>query len=443
MTGRLRTSQAGLDLIKSFEGFRDTAVRLPDGRWTIGFGHVRTAREGLSIGEKDAEDLLRRDIAPAEDIVQSGVFAPLSQNQFDALVSLAFNISPVQFRDSDVLRALNAGDFIMAADGFDAWRSARVNGRLIIVDALVRRRALEKAMFLEHPAGRPVAPTPLVTPEKMGSAGPVSRVAVTEAPVKARPAQATFEAANDESGAEGSGVDTEVGRAVRELAERVARHGAAVATRPEPEDVPEETDDLVQERPLEDARREMAERVKRILERADVAIAQHQEAQKAGPIASAAMQAAVTAPVTEPVKEPAKEVVVVREGLPDFDAPTERSGLAGSGAGSGNGRAFIDDTETYNPGRDPAELFAEGERRERQANGHAGLQLGGSAGRLAPWLVVLILAALGLAVAFAEMFGGGSALGRANAAPTVFAVFGLMLVMSLYFISTRRRDLDS
>ena len=143
--------------------------------------------------------------------------------------------------------------------------------------------------------------------------------------------------------------------------------------------------------------------------------------------------------MTAPVKEPVKEPVVVREGLPDFDAPTERNGHVGSG----NGRAFIDDTETYNPGRDPAELFAEGERRERQTNGHASLQLGGPAGRLAPWLVVLILAALGLAVAFAEMFGGGSALGRANAAPTVFAVFGLMLVMSLYFISTRRRDLDS
>jgi lysozyme len=165
MPASLRTSRAGLDLIKSFEGFRASAARLPDGRWTIGYGHVRSAREGLTIVERDAEDLLRYDLQPVEQAIRDWTLAPLTQNQFDALASLVFNISPGQFRDSEVLRRLNAGEYLVAAACFDAWRKARVNGRLIVVDALVRRRAAEKALFLEPAEGRAAAATPLVTPE--------------------------------------------------------------------------------------------------------------------------------------------------------------------------------------------------------------------------------------------------------------------------------------
>src|SRR5262245_17737429 len=134
MTGRLRTSRAGLELIKSFEGFRESAVRLPDGRWMIGHGHVRTAREGLTISDKDAEDLLVYDLRAIEDAIHSAVYAPLNQPQFDALVSLVFNISPAQFRDSDVLRHVNSGDFLSAANAFDVWRRARIHGRVMVVD---------------------------------------------------------------------------------------------------------------------------------------------------------------------------------------------------------------------------------------------------------------------------------------------------------------------
>src|SRR6185436_17069545 len=118
------------------------------------------------ISEKDAEDLLVYDLRPVEDAILSMVFAPLNQNQFDALVSLTYNISPGQFRDSEILAYLNAGDFLSAANAFDVWRKARIHGRVMVVDALVRRRAAEKAMFLEHPDGRPTAPTPLVPPTR-------------------------------------------------------------------------------------------------------------------------------------------------------------------------------------------------------------------------------------------------------------------------------------
>jgi len=67
--------------------------------------------------------------------VFASVFAPLLPNQFDALVSLVFNITVAQFRDSDILRNLNSGDQLAAANGFDVWRRARLNGRVIVVDA--------------------------------------------------------------------------------------------------------------------------------------------------------------------------------------------------------------------------------------------------------------------------------------------------------------------
>src|SRR5690606_25650775 len=209
MTGRLRTSRAGLELIKSFEGFRDVAVRLPDGRWTIGYGHVRTARDGLSITEKDASELLAQDLAPVESAIQALVFTPLNQNQFDALASLVFNIGPGRFRDSDVVRNLNAGDFLSAAGSFDVWRKARIHGRTMLVDALVRRRTVEKALFLEHPDGRAIAPTPLVTPE---------------------PDLAMTASSDPSTGATaGSGPESsvDIAEAVRRLAERTSEIAAA------------------------------------------------------------------------------------------------------------------------------------------------------------------------------------------------------------------------
>ena len=58
MKPRHQISRAAIDLIKRFEGYRAKAARLPDGRWTIGYGHTLTAREGAEVSEKDAEALL-------------------------------------------------------------------------------------------------------------------------------------------------------------------------------------------------------------------------------------------------------------------------------------------------------------------------------------------------------------------------------------------------
>ena len=62
MTPRHQVSKAAVELIKKFEGYRSKAAQLPDGRWTIGFGHTLTAREGAQVSEQDAEALLLYDL---------------------------------------------------------------------------------------------------------------------------------------------------------------------------------------------------------------------------------------------------------------------------------------------------------------------------------------------------------------------------------------------
>ncbi|MEE2930421.1 MAG: lysozyme [Pseudomonadota bacterium] len=158
MALNMRTSQAGLDVIKAFEGFRARSELLPNGRWIIGYGHVRRAKDGVRISESEAEAILREyDLPPVERYVMRCVLAPITQNEFDALVSLAFNIGPKAFASSDVVASINGGNHLEAASGFDLWRRAKIGGRVQVVDALVRRRAAEKALFLNAPGRLPIA----------------------------------------------------------------------------------------------------------------------------------------------------------------------------------------------------------------------------------------------------------------------------------------------
>jgi lysozyme len=208
---RLTASRAAFDLIASFEGFRTRAARAPDGHWTLGFGHTATAREGLTVTRTEAEDLLRWDLLPIEDTVRQVALTPLSQNQFDALVSFAFNIGIENFRSSDVLKYLNQGQPVAAALSMHAWRRAHVNGRVLTIDALVRRRAVESALFLEPVGARPAAPTSVIRPQIDYSAALLSHAPDTtkvEADVKSEaetPEDVTLEALSpEETGTDGS-----------------------------------------------------------------------------------------------------------------------------------------------------------------------------------------------------------------------------------------------
>jgi lysozyme len=165
MRPRLTVSRSAVELIKAFEGYRRKSAQLDDGRWTIGYGHTLTAREGAEITEPDAEALLLYDLIQASHAVNEHVFAPLNQNQFDALVSFVFNIGVRAFRGSPTLRRLNEGRPLEAALAMELWRKADLDGERIVIDALVRRRAAEKALFLRPPEGWTPAPTPLLQPK--------------------------------------------------------------------------------------------------------------------------------------------------------------------------------------------------------------------------------------------------------------------------------------
>lgn len=167
MSRPMRTSRKGLELIKSFEGFRTRSVQLTNGKWVIGYGHTKSARANLRITADDAELILRfRDLKPIEKLISERVLCPLSQNEFDALVSFVFNIGEDAFLASDVLGQLDRGDRLAAAESMSVWRKGEVEGALIVVDVFVRRRAAEKALFLEHPSGRVALPTALMRPKR-------------------------------------------------------------------------------------------------------------------------------------------------------------------------------------------------------------------------------------------------------------------------------------
>jgi lysozyme len=164
MKPRHRVSRAAIELITRFEGYRRKAAQLPDGRWMIGYGHTLTAREGAEVSEEDAEALLLYDLIAVAHAVNEWTYAPLTANQFDALCSFAFNIGLENFRRSSVLKRLNEGAAIQAACAMELWRRAEFSGERIVIDALVRRRASEKALFLTPADGWPAAPTPILQP---------------------------------------------------------------------------------------------------------------------------------------------------------------------------------------------------------------------------------------------------------------------------------------
>ncbi|MEM9169606.1 MAG: lysozyme [Pseudomonadota bacterium] len=178
----MKTGETGLNLIKGDEGLRMSAHYAPSEQWTVGYGHTDTARHGMAVTEGEAERLLRDDVAPIESLIAETVRAPLNQNEHDAVASLVFNIGEDNWRRSTVLRKLNEGDKLAAAQAFEMWTKARVNGELVALDGLVRRRAAEKSLFLMPTDASLVVPTSDVQP-----AAECERAFVSDAELKAAP----------------------------------------------------------------------------------------------------------------------------------------------------------------------------------------------------------------------------------------------------------------
>jgi lysozyme len=145
----MTASQNAIDLIERFEGCRLCAYPDPAEGWklpTIGYGHTRAVHRGDVITEQQAEDFLREDVGWIELELRRRVKVPTTQNQWDALVSFAYNCAG--WWDSTLLEKLNAGDISGAADEFPRWDKAMVDGKLAVEPGLVKRREAERALFL-------------------------------------------------------------------------------------------------------------------------------------------------------------------------------------------------------------------------------------------------------------------------------------------------------
>lgn len=148
-TDVMSTSQNGINLISSFEGCELKAYLCPTKVWTIGFGTTVypngvKVKKGDSCTLEQAKQFKAHDLKRFEKTVNDLVKVPLTQNQFDALVSLAYNIGTGAFEKSTLLKKLNTGDYQGAADQFTVWNKG--GGK--VLQGLVNRRAKEKEVFL-------------------------------------------------------------------------------------------------------------------------------------------------------------------------------------------------------------------------------------------------------------------------------------------------------
>lgn len=148
----MQTSDKGIALIKGFEGCRLTAYPDPGtggAPWTIGYGWTypvdgKPIKPGMKIDQATADRLLKTGLVSYENDVLKLVKVKLSQNQFDALVSFAYNVGSRALSTSTLLKKLNAGDIKGAADEFLRWNKA--GGK--VLNGLTRRREAERALFL-------------------------------------------------------------------------------------------------------------------------------------------------------------------------------------------------------------------------------------------------------------------------------------------------------
>lgn len=144
----MKTSPKGIALIKEFEGLELEAY--PDPATgadpiTIGYGHTGPeVHLGMTITEAQAEAYLVADLEKFERAVEQAVTVPMTQEQFDACVSLCYNIGPWNFKTSSVVKLLNAGDAQGAADIFPKWNKANKK----VMAGLIRRRNAERELFL-------------------------------------------------------------------------------------------------------------------------------------------------------------------------------------------------------------------------------------------------------------------------------------------------------
>lgn len=140
----MKTSQTGIDLIKQFEGCVLTAYKCPAGVWTIGYGHTAGVKQGQRITAAQAENYLKTDLQAYEKKVEKYSRYGWNQNEFDALVSFAYNIGSI-----DQLTANGTRSRAVIADKMLSYNKA---GGMVL-SGLVKRRQAERQLFLKSCTG--------------------------------------------------------------------------------------------------------------------------------------------------------------------------------------------------------------------------------------------------------------------------------------------------
>lgn len=170
----LSVSSYCVDFVAGWEGFSEWAYLCPAGVWTIGYGHTHRVKPGDRWSKEHAQKMLRADLVAFG--VQVGLAigdSVTDQQEYDAMVSFAFNVGIGGFRGSSVLRLHRRGDKAGAARSFGLWNKATIDGRLQEVLGLTRRRAAETALYL--------------TPDEVVLPVPTQQVAADEMPQKVAP----------------------------------------------------------------------------------------------------------------------------------------------------------------------------------------------------------------------------------------------------------------
>jgi len=150
----MKTSTNGIGLIHSWEQFRHKAYADSGGTWTVGWGSTRifgrSVRRGDYVTREEGDEQFEKDLVYFENAVESYVRVRINQNQFDALMSLCYNIGAGGLRRSKVLKHLNNHELFQAGESFmrHVYTRHRKTKKLIKLKGLVRRRKAEKKLFL-------------------------------------------------------------------------------------------------------------------------------------------------------------------------------------------------------------------------------------------------------------------------------------------------------
>lgn len=150
----MKISQNGIELIKSFEGYRCQAYKCQAGVWTIGYGTTKVngkkVKQGQTCTREQAEEYLRKDLASFEKTVNGAVKVKLTQSMYDALVSFTYNVGSFAFRTSSLLKYLNKCEYVKASNEFLKWNKVTSGGKKVVSAGLTNRRKREQKLFLSE-----------------------------------------------------------------------------------------------------------------------------------------------------------------------------------------------------------------------------------------------------------------------------------------------------